>query len=571
MARSYVKQETGGQGRIPLEHFGLQVNFCRNPACANFGVPPLSAVDLGRAAKISDGYRRVGSKDSEGVRDNLMSCKLCSQSFVLKSNRAVIEEFERQKRAYVLPERITCTNQECGHSKLTLLAGTDVSKHYQQFGRTAAGSLRYRCKACKKTFSVTQSSTIRQRKPEITETILKLLVNKVPMRRICEVAEVLPAVLYNRIGFIYKQTQHYAAAQEAPLIKGKHFELLRIAVDRQDHVFNWASSADRRNTKLSAVASADCESGYVFGMELDFDPRFSPYEIDLEARSNGDYKLAPPYRQFARFFLPGDYDHGQKPVEPESQLEDGVKLPGLGMRVHAEYMIMGHFQWLRWLLPNVDLFHLYLDQEPSIRGACLAAFMDLIAQRRVEAFFVRIGKNLTIDERKTEIAKSESYLAKLQLQYPNLTRWKIAKSVMTARYEEARRTHASVTDRWVESILPHMGEPKKALCYLTDHGAVDPAMVASAMLKASLHPVDRFFMQLRRRISLLERPISTASSTGRTWHGYNAYNPENAARVMKIFRVIFNYCLVGKDGKTPAMRLGLASRPTTYKELIAYI
>ncbi len=65
-------------------------------------------------------------------------------------------------------------------------------------------------------------------------------------------------------------------------------------------------------------------------------------------------------------------------------------------------------------------------------------------------------------------------------------------------------------------------------------------------------------MQVRRRLSMLERPISSASKVGRTWNGYAAYQPENIVSVLDIFRVYYNYCLAGKDKKTPAMRLGLA-------------
>ena len=65
-------------------------------------------------------------------------------------------------------------------------------------------------------------------------------------------------------------------------------------------------------------------------------------------------------------------------------------------------------------------------------------------------------------------------------------------------------------------------------------------------------------MQVRRRLSLLERPIGTASKAGRTWYGYSAYRPENIVKVLDIFRVYYNYSLLGQDKQTPALRLGLA-------------
>lgn len=59
-------------------------------------------------------------------------------------------------------------------------------------------------------------------------------------------------------------------------------------------------------------------------------------------------------------------------------------------------------------------------------------------------------------------------------------------------------------------------------------------------------------------------------STCALWHGYNPYNPENAAKVLDIFRVFYNYIEVGDDGKTPAMRIGLAKGLIRYEDIIYY-
>ena len=84
-------------------------------------------------------------------------------------------------------------------------------------------------------------------------------------------------------------------------------------------------------------------------------------------------------------------------------------------------------------------------------------------------------------------------------------------------------------------------------------------------------------MQVRRRISLLERPISSSSATGARWYGYSPYNPVVIAKILEIFRVYHNYISGTSDMKprklqegekkrnpgearktysTPAMRLG---------------
>ena len=71
--------------------------------------------------------------------------------------------------------------------------------------------------------------------------------------------------------------------------------------------------------------------------------------------------------------------------------------------------------------------------------------------------------------------------------------------------------------------------------------------------KASLHAIDRFFIQVRRRLSLLERPVSSSASLGRRWFGYGPYKPEG-----------------GRNKQIPAMRLGLAKGKITVEDIVYY-
>lgn len=115
-----------------------------------------------------------------------------------------------------------------------------------------------------------------------------------------------------------------------------------------------------------------------------------------------------------------------------------------------------------------------------------------------------------------------------------------------------------------------MSEPEKAVAYLTDLGDYNEDHQAWLYNKASLHGVDSFFNQVRRRLSLLERPIHSKSNKGRMWNGYSPYNPGNVAKVLDIMRTVHNYILTGKDGKTPAERLGLAQAPLDYEDIIYF-
>ena len=130
--------------------------------------------------------------------------------------------------------------------------------------------------------------------------------------------------------------------------------------------------------------------------------------------------------------------------------------------------------------------------------------------------------------------------------------------------------HGKWKDLWFEHPFPSMGEPEKAVVHLTDFNDYGENHQAWLYNKASLKGVDSFFNQVRRRLSLLERPIRSKSNKGSIWNGYSPYDPTNVARVLDIMRTVHNYILTGKDGKTPAERLGLAKVQIDYEDIIYF-
>lgn len=217
----------------------------------------------------------------------------------------------------------------------------------------------------------------------------------------------------------------------------------------------------------------------------------------------------------------------------------------------------------------VEKVRFFLDQDSGIRAACPGAFQQEIQKRSCDAFYVRINKHLTVDEKKRALARSQREYRKAKGRHLDLIENELKLHLIKQRMAEVAEI-GKWKDQWLTHPFPSMSEPEKAICYLTNFGDYDQDHQAWLYNKASLHSIDCFFMQVRRRLSLLERPFTSASSAGRIWHGYNAYNPENIVKILDIFRVYYNYCLKGKDGKTPAMRLGLAKGTIAMEDIIYF-
>jgi transposase-like protein len=363
---------SSGNPRAPAPVLGIDVNYCKTPTCANFGVrvAPTAARGPGAVNPYTIVARGAGLPAAK--------CNACGEIFNLKSNLGIYEEAYRLL-AQTYPAA-SCPDPMCRNHRVP----THVPRAYQEFGLTKLGSQRYRCKECGKTFSVKPrglNPIAHQKQSEKNREILADLVGRMPLRRICEAANVHPMVLYERIDFFHEQALAFLADRERRLA---HMEIPRlyIGVDRQDNVVNRTQRKDKRNVTLTSVTAADNATGYVFGIHPNFDPSPDPVAVERLHRALGDDKVGLPYRRFARLWLESDYaasvagaqklvspgnlsgniattyaNAGLRPdVEAPEDVTNVAQLPERGMLVHSEYTLYGFFLTLRKLFDSVDAY-----------------------------------------------------------------------------------------------------------------------------------------------------------------------------------------------------------------------
>ena len=264
------------------------------------------------------------------------------------------------------------------------------------------------------------------------------------------------------------------------------------------------------------------------------------------------------------------YEQAQAREDIETENADSdTTLPGNGVQIKDQYTMHGHFHLLATLLQNADKVRFYMDQDSGMRAAFLGAFAERVKQRTADAWFVSVMKDATVTQKEVAVNRAKARLVEATAAYPGSGPEEVKLILM--KEEMARpKEMGGFGDVWLSHPVPNMSEPAKKVAWLTDFGDYDEDHQARLYLKASLHAIDRFFMQARRRLSLAERSITTASSERRTWYGYSAYNPENLANTLEIFRVFYNYCKEGKDKQTPAMRLGLAKAPISLEDILYF-
>ena len=576
----------------------MQVNFCKNIKCEAFGVPEtLNRVrrPKGTAPKAGDYIRNGDSRDN--VR---MVCGLCGSKNPLRNNEAIAQELARISRHIFDDQAPCCPNEACtSHSVPITTPG-----FYVRNGKTPSGTPKWRCNACRKTFAGTAAPSARQRKPHKNRDVFALHMNKVPLKRIAEVTGLTTSSVLGKLELIHRQCMAFAGSRERQLTQGMPLPPMYVAIDRQTHNVNWSNRKDRRNVALTAISSADLNSGYVFGFHLNFDESLDATTVEQDALSNGDLTEYEAYRKYARVWLSTDHDAAVEAAKSRksagkryktADFEEGLQqdvtgnyeqaqtredietedvdadfaLPSQGVQIKEQYTMHGHFHLLATMLQNAEKVRVFMDQDVGMRAAFLGAFAERIKQRTADGWYVSVMKDSTQTQKETAVNRAKARHAEASTEHPGLSPVEVNLLLMKEEMTLPKQL-GKYGDIWFAHPVPNMSEPAKLVSWLTNRGDYDEDHQARLYLKASLHGIDRFFMQARRRLSVAERSIVTASAARRTWHGYSAYNPASLARTLEIFRVFYNYCKPGDDKQTPAMRLGLAKAPIALEDILYF-
>ena len=97
--------------KAPALFEGVNVNYCKKPKCANFGVP--ETLDRGRRAKGAPAQQGDYMISSSGGGKPLLRCLLCGETPPLRSNQGVHEELMRLSRYLETPTDPSCNKATC--------------------------------------------------------------------------------------------------------------------------------------------------------------------------------------------------------------------------------------------------------------------------------------------------------------------------------------------------------------------------------------------------------------------------------------------------------------------------
>lgn len=594
-----------GRARLPQAESGLQVNGCKNPACTHFGAcpdptseaKPSPFLSVGKTGFYDGNYviRPAGPKGRP-----VLECTGCTETSPLKSNRAIVAERTRLE-PLATPPASGCPKADCTNAE----ASPDLHpERYRRYG-TRGQRQRFQCGDCGSVFTPGAWRGA-PRQPWLFEEYqaVERLLQHSPMRRILQGTGLNTSRLYRLMRRSGQAIRDWMQAGDQRAGQAASTRPLTLCVDRQMYTVNWSDRSDRRKVMLHAIATADQRSGYVFAMDVNYDPAVDPAGLAAQAAANGDAGRPLPYRQ-------GDAARCWLPEERNRRMEGGVdvgattgataerryrrtssradvetpevagRAPAKGALVREDVSVYAHFLRVRERLGDPPQVSLCFEQESAMRAACLFAWEDRVRAEACEAYYIRIAKGHTVSEKQAIGAATQERLNALQASRGCDEAEARRILVRHALNATPMQTRGPWEDRWLRHPCPTPFEPDKEVCRLTrrdpSEREVDNPKAVNGYAFATLISVDRFFLGVRYALNPLDRSRISGRSGKRSvqevredkWDVYHPYNPAHVQVLLDLQRLWWNWCMPDtKDGYTPAMRLGLAKAPLTLAQVL---
>lgn len=588
-------------------HYELQYNHCTNPFCESFGLPQE------RFSTIKNKpyrYKLTGSKSSRAkkihcnhipVPSKLPKTSLGCETYTL-SNWSVAEEIKRlielQTVEEINPDYVF-HHEGCPNK---LLNPFEQPKKFYRRGKSTGNSQKYQCKECKKMTNVLpskkESSTYQQKRNDILPQFARLLLSKTPVKRTCEYLGIGSKTYYTKLEWLYRCCLEFLDKHETKGFKHITFDNLWINTDKMQYYLNnvrkkgkggkYESDIEEKLLQTLIVISADVKSRYVFRSDIAYDWNISLndiYEDTLWYRDDHVDSFCRKNDRLRFSYYPieptkvDDQDYSGY-IEELSKVKEREKFID-GLHVKSQYTSIAHF-WLIQQMVQAKEWRFITDEDYSLINSLYRVFSKDFRLYNAHHFVCKIDKTKSKKQAYEEYKEAKKFLKDWGSSKPfrSGSLYGLAKEYLT----EVLKSHhfceeIVLPDKramvWlnnpIQHPLPPLDKGSMTIDCRTDVSSFENNHLAEMLLTVNDHATNSFIQQIRRRISILERPLVTARGDGKSYI-YANFNPKYAQYALTILRTFYNFCYAQKGNDkqilTPAQRIGLTDKIYDWKDII---
>jgi transposase-like protein len=585
--------------------YSFQFNFCTNPYCKWQGLQQEKFDTKGKPSRYrldSSGDERKQFKcNPDPVNPNRGAALGCKS--VALSNWSIAEEIHRLIRinSIKVDEPVYNFHKE-GCPKQEQTPFKSPSLFYRQGKSSSTGAQQWQCKTCKKKTTLRpdgkKSVVYNQKRSEINLLFTKLLLNREPITRACEVLGIADGTYYDKLEFVYRRCLEFLERNEIKPLQEKEFKEMWINTDKMTYHLNNVRKKGMGGRKYSdvedsvfptnVVISADVFSRYVFRSDVSFDWDASLSDIEEDTIQFKDDHLGIYARKNARFTKFSYYPQQPSVNDTQTKAEYNYDLSRVekrkkyadGLHVNSTYTSIAHY-WLIKELVNASEWRIITDEDSSLITGIFRVFAKEIRLSDGHHFLCQTDKTKSRKQARQEFSDAKNVL----LEWGDINGYKtrslrkLAKLQLEQLFENHRfhkevktsiGSHFKYADNPIEHPLATIDRGYRSVDCTTNLSSLEPNDIAELILNVNDNATNAFIQQIRRRLSILERPLSTARADLKSYI-YANFNPKYAQMAITILRTYYNFCLpykTGKIDKTPAQRLGIADKIFELKDII---
>lgn len=584
----------------------IQYNFCINPYCHHFGKSQVRYEDIKNKPSR---YKITGSSSDHKClycNDNPIGNGFSHNCRVIPvSNWSVAEEIKRLVKINSIKDvepDYRFHKEDCTESNSTPF---DYANQFYKRGKSKSKSQRYQCKTCKKFTNVLPSrketTTYHQKKNSILPMFARMIVGKVSVSRSCDILGIGVGTYYHKLEWLYRRCLEFLERYETTPLQTKEFEEMWLNTDKMHYYLNNVRKKGQGSKKFSGledlnmqthlVVTSEVFSRYVLRSDIAYD-----WDVTLDELKEDTFHLKEDHLN--TFCRKNDrLDWSYYPQEPSNNdTEDNSafqqKLNRIvtrgnyvdGLNVSSGYTTTAHYWLIKQLIRSSE-WRVITDDDSSIRNAFYRVFNKELGLTDAHHFICQVDKSKSRKQCLEEF--EEAKLMLLDWGSKNGYDTKYLRS-LAFRYLSTLFTHhhfheAAVSEdgetyrRYADNPIIHPLASKDKGVYSvdcrTDLSSVEPQEIAKMILNVNDHSTNSFIQQIRRRISSLERPLTTARGDKKSYI-YANFNPKYAQYVVTILRTYYNFCrpfsTADKKKLTPAQRLGITNKQFDWNDIIYF-
>ncbi|MBZ9606798.1 hypothetical protein G9F73_002985 [Clostridium estertheticum] len=404
---------------------------------------------------------------------------------------------------------------------------------------------------------------------------------------IFEILQISPSTYYNKLEWLYKKYLEFLDSHERKAFETHTFERIWLNTDNMVYSLNNIrrrgnggeryDDVEELNFPTHIVVSGDSNSKYISRADIAYDCNITQEEITADTKLLKEdhlYNFACKNARYRFSYCP----HPPTENDTQSYEEYIEKYRKFNIRdsyinelhVISSYTAFAHY----WLIKNMvkaNKWRFVSDEDNSLITPLFRVFATEIKEGNALHFLCKVEKGKTNKEAYNEYVEARELLKEwkktneiTKISDTNVAILKLMEKLKFHNIiEHGGHSYPVWVNRLLKHSLPSIDEGTRIINCTTNVSDYDTDHLARLLINVNKYAVNSFMQQIHRRLSILERPFTTARGECKSYV-YANFNPKYAQYAITILRTYYNFCMpyktLDKQLLTPTQKLGITNK-----------